>query len=66
MTPTEVQAFVDECAMFRGDMKHAHDDQVDAWAQMINWTRSRGRPMRISTYATPDVDPGALATIREW
>lgn len=39
-TPTDVQAFVEECAMFRADMKHAHDDQVDAWAQMVNWTRS--------------------------
>jgi len=40
-TPTEVQAFVEECAMFRGDMRHAHDDQVDAWSQMVNWTRAR-------------------------
>lgn len=42
-TPPEVQAFVEECALFRGDMKHAHDDQVDAWSQMVNWTRQSGR-----------------------
>lgn len=40
-TPTVVQAFVEECAMFRGDMKHVHDDQVDAWSQMVNWTRQQ-------------------------
>jgi predicted phage terminase large subunit-like protein len=40
-TPLEVQAFVEECAMFRGDMRHSHDDQVDAWSQMVNWTRLR-------------------------
>ncbi len=40
-TPTAVQAFVEECAMFRGDMRHQHDDQVDAWSQMVNWTRSQ-------------------------
>lgn len=40
-TPPEVQAFVEECSQFRGDMKHKHDDQVDAWSQMVNWTRLR-------------------------
>lgn len=40
-TPAEVQSFVEECAMFRGDLKHAHDDQVDAWSQMVNWVRRR-------------------------
>lgn len=40
-TPTDVQSFVEECAMFRADMKHAHDDQVDAWSQMVNWSRQR-------------------------
>lgn len=40
LTPTHVQKFVDECALFRADMKHAHDDQVDAWSQMVNWTRA--------------------------
>jgi phage terminase large subunit-like protein len=50
-TPAEVQALVEECAMFRGDLKHLYDDQVDAWSQMVNWTRlpqktraSMGRP----------------------
>ncbi len=62
-TPPEVQAFVEECAMFRGDMRHSHDDQVDAWSQMVNWTRQRkiasaklGRPQgrvpRIGAIAT--------------
>ena len=40
LTPTAVQKLVDECALFRADMKHAHDDQVDAWSQMVNWTRA--------------------------
>jgi predicted phage terminase large subunit-like protein len=49
-TPADVQAFVEEAAMFRGDMQHAHDDQVDAWSQMVNWTRRRGahRPSRLT------------------
>jgi len=46
MTPPRVQAFIEECSLFQGDMKHAHDDQVDAWSQMVNWTRRRGRPQR--------------------
>jgi phage terminase large subunit-like protein len=41
-TPGEVQGFVEECSLFSGDMKHAHDDQVDAWSQMVNWTRIPG------------------------
>lgn len=39
-THPDIQAFVEECAMFRGDMRHSHDDQVDAWSQMVNWTRT--------------------------
>lgn len=46
-TPAEVQAFVEECAMFQADMSHAYDDQVDAWSQMINWARGAG-PVRSS------------------
>jgi phage terminase large subunit-like protein len=46
-TPTDVQGFVEECAMFRGDMRHLHDDQVDAWSQMVNWTRQRG-PVKVT------------------
>jgi predicted phage terminase large subunit-like protein len=65
-TPTSVQAFVEECAMFRGDMKHAHDDQVDAWSQMVNWTRGRTGKSSISipTARVPAV--GVLAGIDEW
>ncbi len=44
-----VQAFVEECADFRHDLRHAHDDQVDAWSQMVNWTRAQVRsPARLS------------------
>ena len=64
-TPTAVQGFVDECALFRGDMKHHHDDQVDAWSQMINWTR-RSRPASISVPAGYAEEPGELANLRSW
>lgn len=47
-TPTAVQVFIEECAHFRADMKHAHDDQVDAWAQMVNFTRTVGGPIRVA------------------
>lgn len=61
-THEDVQAFVEECAHFRGDMKHAHDDQVDAWSQMVNWARAqqvaparmvrpRGRVPQIGSFA---------------
>lgn len=40
-TPPRVQAFVEECALFQADMRHAHDDQVDGWSQMVNWTSGR-------------------------
>lgn len=39
LTPPAVQGLVEECAMFRADDKHAYDDQVDAWSQMVNYTR---------------------------
>lgn len=39
-TPADVQAFVESCAEFPNG---AHDDDVDAWSQMVNWTRMRGR-----------------------
>lgn len=64
-TPGEVQRFVEECAMFRGDLKHLHDDQVDAWSQMVNWTRtppaSRARIGRPSGQLPK---PGSLAGSR--
>ena len=65
-TPTDVQAFVDECSLFRGDMKHHYDDQVDAWSQMINWTRGRSRPATISVPQGWAEEPGELATLRQW
>ena len=52
-TPPEVQAFVEECAMFRADLKHhSNDDQVDAWSQAMNWARSRQVGGRV---AMPDL-----------
>lgn len=67
-TPTKVQAFVEECAMFRGDLKHDHDDQVDAWSQMVNWTRSR---VTAATLSAPGLETrvpavGVLAGIDSW
>lgn len=38
-TPIDVQRFVDELAGFPGGA----DDQVDAWSQMVNWTRKKNR-----------------------
>jgi hypothetical protein len=61
-TPADVQAFVEEAAMFRGDMKHAHDDQVDAWSQMVNWTRSAAvrRPSRLTQAVGPKLPTPTL------
>ena len=38
-TPIAVQRFVDELAAFPSP----RDDQVDAWSQMVNWTRRKTR-----------------------
>jgi predicted phage terminase large subunit-like protein len=65
LTPTDVQKFVDECALFRADMKHAHDDQVDAWSQMVNWTR-QARASRIQVPQGQLPAAGALAGISSW
>lgn len=37
-TPAAVQAFVEELAVFNNGN---HDDQVDAWSLMVNWSRRR-------------------------
>ena len=37
----DVTAFIESCAIFPNG---AHDDDVDAWSQCMNWLR--GRPMR--------------------
>lgn len=37
-TPTAVQAFIEELAVFNGGQ---HDDQVDGWSSMVLWTRGR-------------------------
>ena len=36
--PSAIQAFVEECAVFNNGL---HDDQVDHWSQVVNWTRRR-------------------------
>lgn len=47
MTPADVAGFVSSCAKFpRG----AHDDDVDAWSQAINWLRGRSAsPLRTTS-----------------
>lgn len=35
-TPTKVQEFVESASVFPNG---AHDDDVDAWSQMVNWSR---------------------------
>jgi predicted phage terminase large subunit-like protein len=37
-TPAAVQDFVESAATFPNG---AHDDDVDAWSQLVNWTRAR-------------------------
>jgi len=37
-TPADVQEFVESAAVFPNG---AHDDDVDAWSQMVNWTRGQ-------------------------
>jgi phage terminase large subunit-like protein len=39
-TPADVQTFIEELAAFNTG---THDDQVDAWSMMVNWTRKHGR-----------------------
>ena len=49
-TPAAIQGFVEELAAFTPDEKAAHDDQVDAWSQMVNWSRDRsGATMSVPT-----------------
>lgn len=47
-TPSAVQSFVEELAVFN---RGTHDDQVDAWSQMVNWTRKHGQ--RQATFSAP-------------
>lgn len=49
-TPKPVQDFVNELAGFSGKPGE-RDDQVDAWSQMVNWTRRKTR--RKGTVAVP-------------
>lgn len=47
MSPADIAGFVSNCALFPNA---THDDDVDAWSQMINWLRSRNvQPMRTSS-----------------
>lgn len=46
-TPPAVSAFVHNCSLFPNG---AHDDDVDAWSQMVNWMRGKQtRPIRTSS-----------------
>jgi phage terminase large subunit-like protein len=44
-TPTDVQEFVEETAIFNNGQ---HDDQVDMWSSMVIWTRGRVGGMTMS------------------
>jgi predicted phage terminase large subunit-like protein len=47
MTPQDVSEFVHNCSRFPNA---THDDDVDAWSQMINWLRGKQtRPVRTSS-----------------
>lgn len=67
-TPLDVQEFVEELAAFDTG---SHDDQVDMWSSMVNWTRMRegGAEMSVPEgqveaprfhESSPVVDPRAL------
>jgi predicted phage terminase large subunit-like protein len=46
-TPEDITKFIHNCALFPNA---AHDDDVDAWSQTMNWLRSRASaPMRTSS-----------------
>ena len=46
-TPADVADFIHNCARFPNA---SHDDDVDAWSQMVNWMRSKQtRPVRMSS-----------------
>ncbi len=48
-SPEDVREFIYNCATFPNA---AHDDDVDAWSQMINWLRGKQvRPVRTSSAA---------------
>jgi predicted phage terminase large subunit-like protein len=43
--PAFTISLIEEAALFQLDGSHdSHDDQVDAWAQCMNWLRSRQHP----------------------
>lgn len=57
-TPEAVQRFIEELAVFN---KGTNDDQVDAWSQMVNWTRKHGqRPASFSVTKARRPRPAAL------
>lgn len=43
-TPNDVQEFVEELSSFDSG---SHDDQVDMWSSMVNWTRGKGGEVEI-------------------
>jgi phage terminase large subunit-like protein len=63
-TPSDVQEFIEETATFPTG---AHDDHVDQWSSMVNWTRERGGAAEISvprgTISPPKfLTPSSLGT----
>lgn len=64
-TPAEVQEFVESAAVFPNG---THDDDVDAWSQMVNWTRGHGGRSSISAPGLDQRIPatGSLAGIDSW
>lgn len=46
-TPSDIVGFIHNCSVFPNA---SHDDDVDAWSQVMNWLRSRSvAPMRTSS-----------------
>ena len=42
-----IGAFIDELKMFRADLEHKHDDQVDALAYGLEYTKGRNIDWRL-------------------
>jgi predicted phage terminase large subunit-like protein len=55
-TPAAVQDFVESCSVFPNG---AHDDDVDAWSQMVNWTRGHQHAPARTSVARQRIPTGA-------
>lgn len=59
-SPDEVAAFIHSCARFPNA---AHDDDVDAWSQMINWLRTKQpTPLKTSSAMKAKRNSGTTAS----